>query len=58
MIFVRYVVKRRKYYLGYLSTNMISNEIYLNYEVVGLKESYNYRINLIFIRVHMKSCFF
>jgi hypothetical protein len=41
-------------YIDFFSPNMTSNKKSLNYKVVDLVESYNFRINFILIRVQTK----
>jgi hypothetical protein len=44
--------------MDYLSIKIISYDKSVYYKVVGLDESYNFRITFISIRVHMKEiCF-
>jgi hypothetical protein len=44
--------------IDYLGIKMVSNEKSFNYYVVGVDKSYNFRINFIFIQIHMKELFF
>jgi hypothetical protein len=48
------VIMFLKLYINFLSILMSLNEKTQNYKVVDLIESYNFDINFIFIRHHMK----
>jgi hypothetical protein len=52
------VIMFLKLYINFLSILMSLNEKTQNYKVVDLIESYNFDINFIFIRHHMKELWF
>jgi hypothetical protein len=52
------VIMFLKLYINFLSILMSLNEKTQNYKVVDLLESYNFDINFIFIRQHMKELWF